>query len=489
MTCYTHAGPGSGSGSIVRKQASRQPLLPLEDRMKATANMHSSQPLPEKPAWGEEAPGQASKAAVGKGSRSTSSQGGQRSEEAKAAPAEQGKQITSSPVADERSTPNTGIATTPVSEQSREDEDRQKEDQSVRHTPEEGAAEAEQSAEPSPPGKQLSLHLTPTLEADVQQSPQGSAQPNADHNAERCADGRSHGTAAEHDQPVSGSVKAAQSEEAVLPNGSDRGMCEAAEQALTEEVAILQDHQHEAPGHAAAISPGPALSLCLVAGDLPETEVQLCPTQLLTPCPAGKGSLTEAQTPSPSLAPPFSPAAPAGVPLNLNDDSKMHALQHTQPCKQLACETQLEPGASARTDPGDLYSMAIQQAVLQPQGCSACPSARQEETEEGAAVPNCIGLKAHTPAAASVEDKCRDRQLARDAVTAATATQRARQQRPAHHCQALRASISVARSPAPSEQVSVRLRIHLVVISAILQQASASVSASIPSVATCTADM
>ena len=421
--------------------------------------MHSSQPLPEKPAWGEEAPGQASKAAVRKVSRSISStgQGGQRPEEAEAAPAEQGKQGRSSPIAEKESTPHAGVATMPVSQQSQEkDEDRQVHAESQRHTPERSAVKAEQSPQASPPGKQLSLHLTPTLEPDVQQSPQGSAQPKAAPSVERCADGYSHGTAAEQDQPVSGSLKAARPEEAALPNESDRGMCEAAEQARTEEVAALQDPHHEDPGHAAAISPGPALSPCLVAGALPETEVQHSPTQLLTPCPAGKSGPKEARTPSPGLAPPFAPAAPAGVPLNPESNEKARASQHAQACKQAACETQLELGASGSCAPASLHNADPEQAVLQPQSCSASPLAPREETEGGIAAPDCVGSEARTPAATSVKGRCRE-PAARNAVTVATATQGARQQRTLHHSQARRAPTSLMRSPAPSEQVSMRL--------------------------------
>ncbi len=433
--------------------------MPLGDRMKATANMHSSQPLPEKPAWGDDAPGQASKANVNSKGRSNSSTGqsGQRISDKGALPAEQGGQDASSPLANKHSSTNAGPAALPVSQQLQvRDQDRQEQDNGC-DTTRQTQTQSDQPAQPSLPCKQLSLHVTPTLEGDVQHSPP--AQPKSEIAAEISADGHVHGILAEHKQPVGASVQATLPEQAVLPNVSDKCTGEAAEQTRIEDTAQLQAHHSEALGQPAAVSPGAALSPVFVARDLPETEVQHCPTQLLSP--AGRSTLIETQAPSPSPAPHSAPATPAGAPQTWDSAARMLPLERTQVRQQAACETQLEVGASANPQPAHLPDLDPKQTVLQPQDCSACRPTPHKEDQGGRTAAGRADSKTYTPAATSVEGSCRKPiPGARDALTAATAAGGAKHERIARPSQAARAPVRSARtagmsSPGPSEQVHI----------------------------------
>ena len=432
--------------------------------MKAAGNLYSSQPLPEKPAWGEETPRQASRANVRKDSPSTSNtgQGGQHNGQETAAPAEQGRQDPNSLLSDKLSTVDTGVATMPLSQPSHDnDSDRREQEKSC------DPADVTPSVpeQPSPPGEQLSLHLTPTLKGGTQQSPPGSAQPKADHAAGRSADRPSVGTLAEEDQPVGGSAKAAQRERVALPSVSDRDACEAAEQPRAQETAPVQAHDHVIPGQATAVSPGAAPSPSLTAEDLPETEVQHCPTQLLTPCPAGRSTLLETQAVGLSLAPSPATAAIARGPQSGDSAEVMVAMQHTEACKQAACETQPELGPPANLQSAHLHVTGPKQAEQQPQDCSTCPPIPPEEAADSTAAPHCIALKDHTPVATDMGDSGKHPiVIARNAVTntVATTTQGAKHDMTAHLSQTPRAPLSLAwtaklGSPGPSEQVSIWL--------------------------------
>ena len=426
--------------------------------MKAAANMHSSQPLPEKPAWEDDTPGQASKAHINSKGRSTSSTGqsGQRIGDAEALPAEQGRQGESSLLANKHSSTDAGPAALPVSQQLQDkDQDKQAQDKTCDNACK-TQSQYEQAVQPSLPCKQLSLHLTPTLEGDVQHSPPGSAQPKSDDAAERSADRQGHGILAEHNRPVSGSVQAALPEQAVLPYVFDTSTCVAAEQPCTEDTAQLQARHCNALGQAAAASPGAALLSGLAARELPETEVQHCPTQVLSP--AGRSTLMGTLAPSPILAPQSAPTTPGGAPKSWDSAGKMLPLGWAQAGKQAVCETQLELGASANPQPAHLDP---DEAALQSQDCSACQPPPGEEAQGGNPAADRAASKTGTPAATGVEDSCRKPfPGARDAATAATAAGGAAHQQIAHPSQAAGAPVRSARtagmsSPGPSEQVHI----------------------------------
>ena len=252
--------------------------------MKAAANMHSSQPLPEKPAWGGETLKQAREADARAGPGSQPLGGGH------AAPTKEGMQDTVIPLVGKQSSADAGTPAMPVSQQSQDRDQNVHEQETDRNAANSPALlESEHSAYHSQPGNDLSFHLTPTLEKDIQQSPPGSAQPKAcDQAPVRPANGHSQGPSAEHHQPAAALLQAAQPAKVVLPTVSDTGACTAAGQSKREETELSQAYHHKHPGPTAALSPGAAKSPHLVPGDLPETEVQHCPTPMLTPCPLGK---------------------------------------------------------------------------------------------------------------------------------------------------------------------------------------------------------
>ena len=210
---YT-AGAGSGARSrgTIGKAVSRQPLLPLDEGRKAAANHHSSQPLPEKPAW----------------------------DAASLRPCPQ------------RSSNNDRSKKTPL-----------------------------KSEQPLSPDRQLSFHLTPTLEAEkVQQSPAASAQPVASGNIQEAAAEEDY-----HSLSAGQGLTGMHSSEGAQPlSPCLRSPCvphhnrpEAGQATPTEQPAAPAAAKSESHPQMAGISTAASLSPSPTARDLPATEVQECP--------------------------------------------------------------------------------------------------------------------------------------------------------------------------------------------------------------------
>ena len=235
------AGSGGKSHSTVGRALSRQPLLPLDKGRKAAVIHHSSQPLPERPAWG---------------------------------------------AASLRPCPE------PSSNNDR-------------------SGKAPQKSElPSSPDRQLSFHLTPTLEAEeVQQSPAASAQRLARaHMQEAPADEHHHsllacqGLTAEH--VSEGAQPLLPCPPSLCAPSYDRP--EAEQAAPREQAAVPAPANAENPTQVAGAGTAAGLSPSSIARDLPATEVQERPTQLpmvlctlLEALPAEGGEACPAQLPQP----------------------------------------------------------------------------------------------------------------------------------------------------------------------------------------------
>ena len=218
---------------------SRQPLLPLGEGRKAAVTHHSSQPLPERPAWD-------------------------------------------------------AASLRPCPEPSSNNDRSGKAPQESEH--------------PLSPDRQLSFHLTPTLEAEeVQQSPAASAQPLAQaHVQEAPADEHHHSSLA-----VQGLAAEHMSEGAKPLSLCPLSLCvpshdrpKAGQAAPREQAAVPKPANCENPKQMAGGGTAAGLSPSLIARDLPATEVQEGPTQLpvllctlLEALPAEGGEASPAQLP------------------------------------------------------------------------------------------------------------------------------------------------------------------------------------------------
>ena len=164
--------------------------------------------------------------------------------------------------------------------------------------------------QPSLPDRQLSFHLTPTLEAEeVQQSPAASAQHLAQaHIQEAPADERHHsspagqGLTAEH--VSEGAQPLSPCPPSLCPPSSDRP--EAEQAARRQQAAVPAPANCDNPIQMAWAVTAAGLSPSPIARGLPATEVQECPTQLpMVLCtlfealPAEGGEACPAQLPEP----------------------------------------------------------------------------------------------------------------------------------------------------------------------------------------------
>jgi len=211
-----YAGSGSGSGGVTKKHASRQPLLPIHEGMKARAQFYSSQPLPEKPSWGLQNPGQPARSDARPDSSKTSSigLGSVQNIQADTQPsAERGRQDAPSIPLNKHGSAEGTAALPPPQAVSAVDRDSQEHDMH-NNTNAKPLQESQQASQPVSPVKQLSFHLTPTLEAYVRYTPPGAVQPkSSDCVLEVSTDKYSHGGQGVQTKAANQSVEAAQPEE------------------------------------------------------------------------------------------------------------------------------------------------------------------------------------------------------------------------------------------------------------------------------------
>ena len=305
-----NAGSGGRSHGTVGRAVSRQPLLPLDEGRKAAVMHHSSQPLPERPAWD-------------------------------------------------------AASLRPCPEQPSNNDRSGKAPQ--------------KSEQPSSADRQLSFHLTPTLEAEeLQQSPAASAQHLARAHAQEAPADEHH-----HRLPGQGLTAEHVSEAAQPLSLCPPSLCapfydrpEAEQAAPREQAAVPTPANCENSTQMAGVGTAAGLSPSSIARDLPATEVQERPTQLpmvlctlLEALPAGGGEACPAQLPEPqAMTVPTQSAGGAAMP----------------------CAAQVAEGAAAPAEierPCSARSSTPQALGVKSQGahCSDMPCAA--EMGEAASVP------------------------------------------------------------------------------------------------------
>ena len=288
---------------------SRQPLLPLDERPNAAKNQCSSQPLPDKSAWDAQplklSPRRAVTAA-GPNILSRSQEAARGSDKAAVPSSSLGRQHLMSGHADKQDSAGKSAPCSPKPQLSAHEEDAVRElgeDAACAEDEPTPAQEPQHLAEHCSPSKQLSFHLTPTLE--VQQSPAVSAQQEASAAAPSIsAHKECHSASA--DQGQAAILVPKPQHLALSPQLLSQKSCKAASGSHAEQAIMsLEADFHDEPDDAADTDPSSAgMSPAQTARDLPATEVQHCPTQLLPPpCAAVMSTLVEEEPPSMAASP------------------------------------------------------------------------------------------------------------------------------------------------------------------------------------------
>lgn len=379
----------------------RQPLLPLGEKLIAARNHCSSQPLPDKSAWDAQplklSPRRAVTAA-GPNILSRSQEAARGSDKAAVPSSSLGRQHLMSGHPDKQGSAGKSAACSPKPQLSAHGEDAVRElgkDAACAEDEPTPAQEPQHLAEDCSPSKQLSFHLTPTLE--VQQSSAVSAQQEALAAAPSIsAHKECHSASADQDQAAILVPKAqhlALSPQALSPKSCEAASGSQAEQAIMSSEADVRDK----PENAAEAGPSSTgMSLAHAARDLSATEVQHCPTQLLPlPCAAVMSTLVEEEPPSMAASP--RPADPAEA---CDGAQSRHSKEGSE--RQGAHEhndaAQSEQAEPARPQPAGTCEAPAGQQQEDCQMTTSSPSDRAQGCSDNAAH---AGAPVHSPAAAT----------------------------------------------------------------------------------------